>query len=279
MTISLSITELLGSLLENRIFWENASVPSASPADAHTGFMKHAHGPSGAEEEEGGLRRSSNAAEPGHMTLAGSQVCAELVSKQLRHGGHMRKASKGALAAQLKSVLRKTSGPDGRMHLIFCGLQSAEVVQHAVESVGSAVQEYGIVQVLQTLELAKQLPSWCKPSAGVREVASWFWDFCLNATVVGQREAGGNMMQLKGLRGAMMMMTMSNTMGRVLPGVVEQLPAVADKLNSFQGMHGCFVESMEVALQCQSTLMDMVPVSFCCCNPDCTSLQGGGELY
>jgi hypothetical protein len=228
-----------------------------------------------------------------------SLVVMELVSKQLKHGHLVTKASKGALAAQSHSRFWETTGPDGRKHLVPCGLQSEEVVQHAAESVGSAVQEYGIVKVLQTLALARELPEWSAPSAGAREKALKFWDYCMYVAVGGAQQAEADILQLEGfegirLGGAMTMVAVA--LPRILPGVmdvvmgrslhvkelsspaVRQHPAVADKLKYWKGRACSSVDAFEAALQCSSVFMDTVPVSFCCCNPDCTSLQGVSEL-
>jgi hypothetical protein len=290
MTSSIDIAELLGSLLENHVSWEDAAMYFASPDDARTGLMKHTKGPRAAEEEKVGLCSSSTAAERGHLTLAVCQMCAELVSKQPRHYGLMRKASRRALAFQLALRYQQFTYPGGSKYLVACGAQSAEVVQHAVESLGSAVQEHGIVQVLQTLAVARQLPGWSAPSAGAKEEAIWFWDCCLNATIVGHRHAAGNILHLKGSVGAMRM-ACAMAIERVLPGVMNQLEsgalsssavhqhaAVAEKLTPWQGRQCSDLETYEAALQCKSILMATLQVSFCCCNPDCTSLQGVSEL-
>jgi hypothetical protein len=221
-------------------------------------------------------------------------VAAELVSKHPEHGHLMRDVAMGAVEAQLCRVLRKAKGPGGGTYLIPCGKPSDEVVQHAVESLGSAVQEYGIVQVLQTLAVAKQLPKWSAPSAGARDKAFRFWDFCMNAAIGCAERTHGGAMELKGLHAAIMMVSVA--MPRVFPGVmdalvgqsllhkdasnaaVRQCAAVAEKLKLWRGSKYSYNESLEAPLQCKSILLDMVPVSFCCCNTDCTSLQGISEL-
>jgi hypothetical protein len=307
LTTSLDTAELLGSLLERRAFWEKAAIASAAaashasnaPASEHTeGSPGAKGGESGAAVEEVGVCSSSCAAEWGHLPIAAvSLMFGELVSKQLKHGCLMRKATV-PLAAQLGVTLREETGPDGCKHMVPWGPQSEKAVQHAVESLGSAVQEYGIVQVLEILELARELPEWSAPPTGGRRAAFHFWSYCLNVAVGGSKqadwassEAPEDIMQLKGSDGIVMMACL--TMPRVLPGVVtlfegrflldrnadeRQHAAIADKLKPWQGKKSSYVELLEAALKCKGVMMDMVPVSFCCCNPDCTSLQGVSEL-
>jgi hypothetical protein len=206
----------------------------------------------------------------------------------------MRKASTRAVQAQLGTILREATGPGGIEYLVPCGDPSEEVVHHAVESLGSAVQEYGLEQLLQTLAYAKQLPDWTAPSAGAMEKAFRFWDFCMNAAMGSAQQAAGGVMELRGLHGPMMMVKVA--IPRVFPGVMDvlagksllqedasssalcQRAAIADKLTLWQGSKCSYDESLEAPLHCKSIFMDTVPISFCCCNPDCTSLQGVSEL-
>jgi hypothetical protein len=150
------------------------------------------------------------------------------------------------------------------------------------------VQEYGIVQVLQTLALAKQLPGWSAPSTGARDKAFDFWDVCMNAVIGGEQYSTGDMnMHLKGSESAMTVLMMACI--KILPGVVhlpvEQSSSSDRFAAGFAGQHafvanlkGCI--KLEAALTlCRNILRDTVlQVSFCCCNPDCTSLQGVSEL-
>jgi hypothetical protein len=321
MTNFLHTAELLGSLLDNRGFWvETVPAPAAtvkglrpshsrsSSSIAEPGHVRlaagceerHAEAPAGAEEDEGGSgvsnpcsssdrrsRRSSSGS--GSKWQPHSTICAELVSKQPKHGSFMRETITEALTAPLRPVYRLYTGPDGRTYLLSPSNHWPEdVVRYAVESLGSAVQEYGIVEVLQTLALAKQLPEWSEPAATPREKGFEFWDLCMNAVIGGEQYSTGDLsMYLKGSESAMAVLMMACI--KILPGVVhlpvEQTSSSDRWAAGFAGQHafvanlkGCIKLDAALTL-CRNILRDTVlQVSFCCCNPDCTSLQGFSEL-
>jgi hypothetical protein len=282
----------------------SGSCGSSSGNSSSGGSSSGGGGGNGSGGSISGCDSSDNSSSSSSVKLQPlSMVAMELVSEQPKHGHLMRKASTGALAAQLGGTLREETGPDGCKYLLLCGRQSEEVVQHAVESLGSAVQEYGIVQVLQTLGLAKQLPGWSEPSAGARQKAFRFWDYFMKEAIGGAQQAEADILQLEGfdgtiLGGALTLVVVA--ISKVLPDVVgvvtgmsqplrdidasssavrRQHAAVANKLKHWQkGTETSGFEILGIALSCKNICMDMMPVSFCCCNPACTSLQGVSEL-
>jgi hypothetical protein len=251
-------------MLNNQLFWEYVADRSGAGTfpDAAT-----------AEERVvgSGLSGTCSSSIRSAAKLPLAMVAGELVSQQPRNGRLFHKAMI-ALAAQLSGVHGETTaGRSTRIRVIDSYCHSEEMMLHALGSVSSAVQEYGIVQVLETVASAKQMFEWGAPSAHDRRDAFDIWVNCINAAVGGDNRVVTHILQLKETCGMKELMMM--TIRKLLPGGMQLLTAQPTLVRGTLSMG--FVE---VALQSKTLLTDTGLISFCCCNPDCTSLQGVSEL-
>jgi hypothetical protein len=286
----LHTAELLGSLMSHREFWDltaaaakpAASATAAIAVAAATAADTHKDPSQGAQGKKVGLGSpgqgwasvsSSSAAEPGQLTPAVGQLLAELVSKQPMHNGLIHRASIGALAAKISDIHSELTDHGGCKYLVPCGAEwPEETVQHVVGSLASAVQEQGVVQVLQALVVARQLPGWSAPCFSDRQVAFWFCDHIMKLAVGGDNRGTNDKMQLRGSDSAMtMMMAVPKTLQSVIHVVTN--PPVLDG-----GAPTLDFEDLEAIWQERSSFLDTCLVSFCCCNSECTSLEGVSEL-